>query len=116
MPHSTEPSCLQHWSLRLYLHRFGAGSHFELGVDARRVVGPELDAIADISLEPSRLDRHAVNTRTEIGHIVIAVLVGYSLEVKVGFRVYDGHLRGGNNRPAAIRDVPYDGCGASGLR
>src|SRR5207249_323193 len=47
---------------------------------------------------------------------MVSLLVVYSFEVEVGFRVDDRHLRAGNNRPARIGDVPYDGCGACGLR
>ncbi len=67
---------LQHRSLPLYLYRLGAGADFQTDVDARLVVGAQLNAVANISLESRGLDRHVVNTGPEIGDIVVSLLVG----------------------------------------
>jgi hypothetical protein len=97
---------------RLNFYRFGNVTQFQLDVDTRLVIGAQFDAVADVLLETSGLDAQVLYARAQVRDVVIAILVGYALEVEVRPGIDDGDLRSRHDRAAAVGDRADD-CGRS---
>ena len=82
------------------------GANLELGVERRREVGRQLEAVAPVSAEAGQRKGHRVGARTKVGNAIAAVAVGDRR-----LHTFDQYRTGRFHRHAGHRgtgDIPHD--------